>query len=138
MNGKERITTLLRGGTPDTLPVMPITMMLAADEAGVPYRRYASDFRALVEAQLVVAERFGFDHVSVISDPTREASDLGANVRWFDDQPPAIDEDAPLLAEHGALRGLRVIDPAAGPRMNDRLAGIALLQERPTCVASTT
>ena len=39
-----------------------------------------------------VAESFGFDYVSAISDPAREASDLGAAVEWFDDQPPAIVE----------------------------------------------
>ena len=46
----------------------------------------------LVEAQIRTAEDFDFDYVSCISDPAREAADCGAAVRFFDDQPPAIDE----------------------------------------------
>ena len=44
-------------------------------------------------------ETFGFDHVSAISDPAREVSDLGGAVEWFDNQPPAIDESRALLED---------------------------------------
>ena len=53
----------------DRLGVMPITMMLAADVAGVKYGAYARDYRVRVESQIKTAERFEFDYVSVISDP---------------------------------------------------------------------
>ena len=53
-----------------------------------------------------MAERFGFDYVSAISDPAREASDLGAAVEWFDDQPPAIIESRALLADKTQARRL--------------------------------
>src|SRR5260370_27056804 len=98
MNGRERVLALLSGGTPDRLPLMPITMMFAAERIGAKYRDYASDHRVLAEAQVRTAETFDFDYVSGISDPAREASDLAATVQWFDDQPPAIVEDCALLA----------------------------------------
>ena len=72
MNGKERVLAMLDGQPVDHLPLMPITMMFAADLAGVHYRDYASDHRVLAEAQVATAEAFGFDHVSAISDPARE------------------------------------------------------------------
>ena len=73
---------------------MPITMMFAADLAGVQYRDYAADHRVLAEAQVAASpSAFGFDYVSAISDPAREAADLGGAVEWFDDQPPAIDRE---------------------------------------------
>jgi len=50
---------------------------VAADQIGVPYRRYALDHRALVAAQIKVARQFNFDFVSCISDPAREAADAG-------------------------------------------------------------
>ena len=78
MTGKERILAKLRGEPTDSLPLMPITMMFAADLAGVPYRNYAADHRVLAEVQTRVAETFGFDYVSAISDPAREVSDLDA------------------------------------------------------------
>lgn len=129
MNGRKRILGLLEGKPLDCLPVMPITMMFAADRIGRKYREYATDFRVLAEAQLKTAELFDFDHVSVISDPAREAADLGADIEWFDDQPPAFVERNALLSEKTALRRLQVPDPRSGGRMHDRLRAISLLRQ---------
>ena len=129
MTGRERVFALLAGRPPDRLPLMPITMMFAADLAGVRYRAYATDHRVLAQAQVRTAEAFDFDYVSVISDPAREASDLGAEIEWFDDQPPAIVESRALLADKSTLVRLRVPDPSAGRRMSDRVAGVARLRE---------
>lgn len=130
MTGKQRILNMIAGNPVDSLPFMPITMMFAADLAGIPYGGYARDHRKLVEAQLRVAETFDADHVSVISDPAREASDLGATVEWFDDQPPAINESRALLEDKAKLAALIPPDPLTAPRMSDRVAAVALLSER--------
>lgn len=130
MNGKERILAMIEGRPVDQVPLMPITMMFAADTAGVPYGRYASDHRVLVDAQLRTAERYNFDYVSCISDPAREAADCGAAVQWFDDQPPAIDEVHALLADKTALARLKPPDPLGGGRMRDRVEAAALLKQR--------
>lgn len=130
MNGHDRILAMLEGRPVDRLPLMPITMMFAGDQAGVPYGRYAADFRALVDSQLHVAERFDFDYVSCISDPGREAADFGAAVQWFDDQPPAIDEINALLADKTVLCGLKLPDPLGGGRMHDRVLAAAEFRRR--------
>ena len=114
----------------DHLPLMPITMMFAAEHAGVTYGDYARDHRVLVQAQLHIAETFGFDYVSVISDPAREAADCGATVEYFPDQPPAIVETEARLADKTELARLRIPDPLGGGRMTDRVRGVALLKER--------
>jgi MtaA/CmuA family methyltransferase len=121
---------MIDGKPVDRLPLMPITMMFAADQAGVKYGAYARDHRVMAEAQLRTAEKFGFDYVSTISDPAREASDLGADVEWFDDQPPALNESHALLHEKKFLLGLKVPDPPGGGRMEDRVKGVALLKSR--------
>lgn len=95
MNGRERILAMFDGGEVDCLPLMPITMMFAADQLGVPYGKYTTDYRVMAEAQILTAEKFDFDYVSCISDPTREAADCGAVIQYFDDQPPAVDETGP-------------------------------------------
>ncbi|MGW8256738.1 MAG: uroporphyrinogen decarboxylase family protein, partial [Thermoguttaceae bacterium] len=110
-------------------PVEARVAPVGADQLGVPYRKYASNYRTLVEAQLLTAERFAFDHVSVISDPTREAADCGARVRFFDDQPPAIDETESLLSDKRRLSSLRTPDPVCG-RMHDRVQAAALFHEK--------
>jgi MtaA/CmuA family methyltransferase len=109
---------------------MPITMMFAAGRIGARYRDYAADHRVLAEAQIHTAREFGFDQVSVISDPAREAADLGAAVEWFDDQPPALVESRARLAEKRELDRLEFPNPLGGGRMHDRVKGVALLRER--------
>jgi len=129
MTGRERILAALEGHAADHLPLMPITMMFAADTAGVRYRQYACDHRALAEAQLRTAREYGFDYVSAISDPAREASDLGARVEWFEDQPPAIVEAEALLACKTTLGRLALPDPLHAPRMRDRVEAVRLLKQ---------
>ena len=130
MTGRERILATIAGASTDTLPLMPITMMFAADRIKVPYGQYASDYRVLAEGQLRVADEFDVDYVSCISDPAREAADCGATVHFFDDQPPAIDEEHALLADKAGLVHLEPPDPLGGGRMHDRVQAAALLKER--------
>lgn len=118
---RDRVMAHIRGATVDRLPVMPITMMFAARTAGVQYGAYCADHSVLVDSQLRTAQRFGFDHVSCISDPTREATDCGATIQWFGDQPPAIDERRALLSDKSTLAALRRPDPLGGGRMTDRV-----------------
>lgn len=130
LDGRERILARIAGKDTDCLPLMPITMMFAADVHGVKYADYAKDYRVLVEAQMHTAEEFGFDYVSCISDPAREAADCGATVRFFEDQPPAIDESCALLSEMTALTTLEIPDPLGGGRMHDRVQAAALFKDK--------
>jgi MtaA/CmuA family methyltransferase len=130
MNSRQRLLAHFAGQPVDRLPLMPITMMFAGDLAGVRYGDYCRDHRLLVEAQLKVAETFGLDHVSCISDPAREAADCGATLQWFDNQPPAFIEDQALLADKSVLARLTWPDPLGGGRMTDRVAAAALFKEK--------
>jgi MtaA/CmuA family methyltransferase len=107
---------------------MPITMMFAARQIGAKYGQYALDHRIMVEAQIRTAERFGFDHVSTITE-TREAPDCGACIRMFEDQPYAIDEQEARLADKSALTAMQFPDPLVAIHMLDRLEGIARLKQ---------
>jgi MtaA/CmuA family methyltransferase len=130
MNSRERVLALLDGRPVDRIPFMPITMMFAADQIGAKYLQYVTDYRVLVAGQIRTAERFGFDFVSCISDPAREAGDLGAAVRFFDDQPPAFVESQALLADKSVLARLKVPDPCNGKRMLDRVKAASLFKEK--------
>ncbi len=130
MTSRERVLAMMAGEAVDRLPLMPITMMFAADRIGRPYRDYVTDHRVLVEGQIATAEAFDLDYVSCISDPTREACDLGASVQFFDDLPPAIREDNTLLSDKTRLAGLAMPDPTSGGRMLDRIEAAALLKQR--------
>jgi MtaA/CmuA family methyltransferase len=130
MTGRERILKKISGEATDCLPFMPITMMFAADRAGVRYGDYARDHRVMVQAQIHTAEEFDFDHVSTISDPAREAADCGAPVVYFEDQPPALDESHALLADKSELLKIKIPNPTDPGRMLDRVQAVALFKER--------
>ena len=119
---------MMEGRPTGRLPFMPITMMFAADRIGAKYSRYAKDHRVMAEAQLRVVEEFDIDSVSTISDPAREAADFGAEIEWFEDQPPALIETRSLLSDRDRLRTLRPVDPLSGGRMHDRIQGVELLR----------
>ncbi|MCL2648075.1 MAG: uroporphyrinogen decarboxylase family protein [Phycisphaerales bacterium] len=130
MNSYERLTAMMEGRPTDRLSVMPITMMFAAATAGVKYCQYARDYRILAGAQIQTAQRYRFDYVSAISDPGREAGDCGAALRWFDDQPPAMDEAQPCIKDPTDLARMQIPDPFGGGRMTDRVQGVAELHKR--------
>jgi MtaA/CmuA family methyltransferase len=130
MNGRERLLAVLAGNKPDRLANMPITMTFAGDVLGVKYLDYVRDHRIMAAAQIETAGEFGFDYVSTISDPTREACDLGAKIQWYDDRPPGLVEDESLLADKAVLAGLKVPAPLSGGRMEDRVRGVELLHSQ--------
>ena len=130
MNSRERILAVLEGRPADSLPAMPITMMFAADQIGAKYLDYATDYRVLAEAQIHVAKVFDIDHVSVISDPGCEADAVGATLKYFPNQPPAIDEDNALLKDTGKLAHLALPDPKSSQRMRNRAQAVSLLKQK--------
>jgi MtaA/CmuA family methyltransferase len=127
MTGRDRILKTLEGQGTDSLPLIPISMMAAADGIGAKYGAYVREASIHARAQLAFAERWDVDHVSAISCPTTEAADLGATVIYYDDQPPAIDERLALLTDKGSLLTLKVAQP--GRRMTKRLETLRLLAE---------
>jgi MtaA/CmuA family methyltransferase len=130
MTSRERVLSHLAGQPVDRLPLMPITMMFAADLIGAKYRDYCTDYRVLAEGQIRVADQFGFDYVNTMSDPAREAADCGAPVEFFEHTPVALHEDRALLADKNVLARLQVPDPLGGGRMHNGVKAVARLKER--------
>ncbi len=128
MNSAERVRRRLTGEAVDRPPHFTILMQRAAHHAGLPLSRYYLDYRALVDANLAVLDTFHLDLVQTISDPFREAVDLGLDVEFPEDGLPI--RRRPLLEETGNLARLHPIDPALGRRMTDRLDAIRILRER--------
>ena len=130
MTGKQRVLAAIEGKPTDRLPLMPITMMFAADRIGQKYGKYATDHRVMAEAQIRTAEEFDLDFVSGISDPAREAAERGGRIQYFDDQPPAIDEHATVFADKSNLGKAKMPDPFGGGRMHDRVQAVAIFTQR--------
>src|SRR5208283_3129784 len=86
----------------------------------------ATDCQVLVKGQIYTADEFDFDYVNTMSDPAGEAADCGAPVKYFPNQPPALDEANALLADKRTLNGLKVPEPRTSPRMGNRLRALEL------------
>jgi len=128
MNSKERVYRRLEKKKVDKVPNLNIVMGLVAKCAGVSYREYVSDYKKLVEGNLICVEKFGIDSVSVISDPMREASALGAEISLPENGVPY--SPVSLLSDPVDLSKIKFKDPHDSPRTLDRIKGIELLKEK--------
>lgn len=107
----------------DRVPLFPMLMFFAADRAGLKYRDYATNGRALAEAQLHVLERCGVEAITACSDAFRLPADLGGEMLYAEDRTPSLAK--PLVTSESDLQRLGRPDPTrAGSRMNDRLVAV--------------
>lgn len=125
MNSHDRTMGLIKESRADHLPAMPIFMRWLAARIGQSYRRYVTDYRVLVEGQEWLVDHFAIDVVSVISDAWREAADCGAQLTFWENEPPACKD--PLIQDKAALIAIETPDPLGGGRMTDRVQAVASL-----------
>ncbi|HEY3412400.1 MAG TPA: uroporphyrinogen decarboxylase family protein [Armatimonadota bacterium] len=130
MTSRERVKAMLAGQPVDHLACMPITMMFAADRISVPFLQYSINHEVMVAGQLEVSKDFGIDHVNVMSDPAAEAFDCGATIKFYPNQPPAIDETDTLLSHREALASFRHPDARKPGRMHNRVNALKAYRKR--------
>jgi len=89
MNKNEQFDQLLQEGKVDSKVLFrPILMQFAAEYIGSNYGKFASDYKVLVEANLRCMDDFGLDMLGLISDPYRETSAFGAEVKFVSNGVP--------------------------------------------------
>lgn len=129
MNSIERVDRRMKGLSVDRIPNLNIIMQFAARYMDVPYGKYCTDFRYLVEGNIKCCRDFGIDMVSVISDPFRETAGLGGNVIINADDVPSCKDY--LLKEYSDIGKLKPVNPCESERMYDRIRAVSLFRE--TC-----
>lgn len=122
MNSYQRVQAVLAGQRPDRPPNFNIMMTFAAHYIGQPLASYYQDYRVLTDANFAVRDAFSLDILQAISDPYREAADLGLHVEFPEDGLPL--SRVPLLADPADLSQLKLVEPSQGRRMSDRLEAI--------------
>ena len=126
MNSTERILQRLHGEPVDRPPNFNLFMTFAAHYCTMPLRRYYLDYHALAEANRAMVENFGMDLYQAISDPYREAYDLGAEIEFPEDGLPISKN--PLIRSADDVNHLRVIAPEDGRRISDRVEAVGLMK----------
>jgi len=130
MTGRERILNAINQKTIDTLPLIPITMSIAADEINIPYLEYATKYEYHIAGQIAISEKYDFDHVSAISDPATGVFDCGGHVVFEENEPPGLNEMYSLLENKKDLIDLKIPTPENGERMANRIAVVSGLKKQ--------
>ncbi|HOF89786.1 MAG TPA: uroporphyrinogen decarboxylase family protein, partial [Armatimonadota bacterium] len=104
--------------------MFPLLMFFAAGRAGLTYRAFASDGRALAEAQMAIHARYGVDAITACSDAFRLSADLGGAIVFPEASPPHLAR--PLVASAAEIDLLGHPDPTEG-RMGDRVRAVAAM-----------
>jgi MtaA/CmuA family methyltransferase len=99
----------------------PILMHFAAKHGNTDYAAFASDYRSLVEANLIMLDRFDMDMISLISDPYRETQAFGARISFPRDTVPIC--HGPVIKSSEDVRSLRIPDVYRAERTLDRIRG---------------
>jgi len=128
MNSKERCLAAIQGNPVDRVPVFPLLMFFAQNRHAITYREYATNGRALAEAQLHIRDRFPVDALTACSDAFRVTADLGADMVYPEDKTPFA--ASPLVRSASDLSRLKRPDPLRkGSRMADRVLGVKCMLE---------
>lgn len=128
MNSRERCIAAIAGQPVDRIPVFPLLMFFAQQRAGITYREYAANGRALADAQLCIRDRFSVDAITACSDAFRVTADLGADMAYPEDKPPYAVR--PLVTTETELHNLSQPDPLnANSRMGDRVEASRIMAE---------
>ena len=128
MTGRERTLAFLRGDAVDRPPFHPIVMRWAAAHSGIPYRRFCLEPAAKCDAMIRCADDFGFDWVTVLSDPYCEAEAFGLKMDYPEnDLPVDVGEHLP---DPSAVAALQACDPLEHRRMRNRIEEIRQFKQR--------
>lgn len=127
MNGLERTLQFLKGEKVDRPPFHPIVMRWAARNAGVKYREFCTIPEVKTSANILCAGKFGFDWVTVMSDPWAEASAFGVSVEYPEDSLPL--DTGGHCADASEVAKLRKYDPLENPRCINRIKEIELYRK---------
>jgi uroporphyrinogen decarboxylase len=90
MTSRERIMASLSLREPDRVPLVPFAMTFCARHGGIPFSDYCNGGKALAEAEVHTALKFGWDAVIASSDVGVYAEAIGAKVIIPHDDVPRL------------------------------------------------
>ena len=128
MTGRDRTLAFLRGDAVDRPPFHPIVMRWAAAQAGVSYRRFCLEPAAKCDAMIRCADDFGFDWVTVLSDPFCEAEAFGLKVDYPENGLPV--DVGGHLPDPEAVAALHPYEPMEHRRTRNRIEEIREFKRR--------
>lgn len=107
---KDRLKELLRGGTPDYVPLFPkISYASSQFSSGISLLDYMTNPHAMAQSLIESARRFGYDAVGVVTDIANEGMALGSRYMRTNTEPSKLAEH--LLHSVDEYSKIPVLDP---------------------------
>lgn len=129
MTSKERVMTILDGGTPDILPIVPQSFMLAVETAGMKISDVNKSGQKMAQAHIISQEKFGYDGCVIDFDDASIAEAVGAKVIFRDDEPAIVDEEHPVLKDLRDVYDMPIPDPLKSGRLCEWLEATRVLTD---------
>ncbi|MCQ2437012.1 MAG: uroporphyrinogen decarboxylase family protein [Clostridia bacterium] len=117
MTPLQRVQTVLNGGMPDRLPVLPQSFMFAAADNGMPIGTINRDAAKMARCLMDCREKYGYDGCILDVDDASLAEACGAKVIYRDNDVAVVDEAHPLLEELSDIDNLKLPDPYSSARL---------------------
>ena len=90
---KDRLKELLRGRTPDYVPLFPkISYASSQFSSGISLLDYMTNPHAMAQSLIESARRFGYDAVGVVTDIANEGMALGSRYTRTNTEPSKLAE----------------------------------------------
>lgn len=130
LSGRRRVADAVLG-TPDCVPIYAMLTEHARYLFGIPAQTFYTTPDLFVEAQLLVAEYYGFDLPGVHADVINiEAEALGRKVMYRPRSAPLLEPGGPLYLTKQDIDAIPEIDPHSAGRMPFILDVYRLIGER--------
>ena len=105
----DRVTTVLRGGIPDRVPVDLHNFLMVAQASGLPFPEFLQSGEAMAEGQLQAWREFGHDLLILENGMVALAEACGCSIQYLADSAPVLIK--PAIESLDELDRLVVPDP---------------------------
>ena len=105
----DRVTTVLRGGIPDRVPVDLHNFLMVAQASGLPFPEFLQSGEAMAEGQLQAWREFGHDLLILENGTVALAEACGCSIQYLADSAPVLIK--PAIESLDELDRLVVPDP---------------------------
>ena len=130
MTSLERIQAVLKGETPDFLPVLPQSFMFAMADSGYSIGRVNRSPALMAKCHLDCREKYGYDGCIMDIDDSSLAEACGASVIFREDNVAVVKESSPCLDSLEEIDDLKMPDPLKDGRLPEWLETTSRIAEK--------
>lgn len=130
MTSLERIQAVMRGETPDFMPVVPQSFMFAMNDGGYSIGEINRKPAIMAKCHIECREKYGYDGCVIDVDDSTLAEACGAKVEYRNDSVAVVKESDPVLKDLRQIDYLKMPDPEVDGRLPEWLETTSRIAEK--------